>query len=240
MGDVKHRAGRSSRRKYQSPKRAQAAINTRRRIRAAAQLLFLRDGYATTTMLSVAAEAGVAEKTVYLAYPSKSALLNEIIRVGVRGDDAEIPLNRRRSWATMLASESAAELLARLASGGTELMARAAAVLRLGEACATSDPQLAELRDHGHANIRSDMREVVAELEHRGVLAPSLQVDRAADILFAFVANESPYLRLVEECGWTDDQYTDLIRTLITSLLTTLTATEGPSRASVRRTRPQT
>ena len=108
---------------------------------------------------------------MYLAYPSKSALLNEIIRVGVRGDDAEIPLNQRRSWAIMLASESAAELLARLASGGTELMARAAAVLSLGEACATSDPQLAELRDRGHANIRSDMREVVAELEHRGVLA---------------------------------------------------------------------
>ena len=58
MGDVKHRAGRSSRRKYESPKRTQAAIDTRRGIRAAAQLLFLRDGYATTTMLSIGAEAG--------------------------------------------------------------------------------------------------------------------------------------------------------------------------------------
>lgn len=82
------------------------------------------------------------------------------------------------------------------------------------------------------------MREVVAELEHRGVLAPSLQVDRAADVLFAVVANESPYLRLAEECAWTDDQYTDLIRTLITSLLTTLPVTEGSSRASKRQTRP--
>jgi AcrR family transcriptional regulator len=226
MTDVKRNEDQPRRRAYQSPKRAQAALNTRRGIRAAAERLFLRDGYAPTTMVKIAAEAGVAEKTVYLAYPSKAALLSEIIKVRVRGDDAEVPVARRDSWTAMLQSDSTEQLLTRLASGSTELMTRAAAVLRLGEACAPSDPQLAELRDRGHSNIRADMREVVTELDRRGDLAPSLDAERATDILFAFVANESPYLRLIEECNWTPDEFTQLIRTFASSLLTTPPVTE--------------
>jgi AcrR family transcriptional regulator len=194
MTSVKRDDDKSRRRAYASPKRAEAALNTRRKIRASAERLFLRDGYAPTTMVKIAADAGVAEKTLYLAYPSKAALLNEIIRIGVRGDDTEVPVARRGAWTEMLRTSSTSELLAAFSAGAADLMARAATVLRLGEACATNDPQLAQLRDRGHANIRADMRELVDELEHRGVLDPSLDAERATDILFAFVANESPFL----------------------------------------------
>lgn len=220
MADVKHSDDRPARRAYRSPKRAEAAVNTRRRIRASAEKLFLRDGYAPTTMLKIAAEAGVAEKTVYLAYPSKAALLNEIIRVGVRGDDTDLPLTRRDSWDAMLNSESIEQLLARVAAESTELMKRAARVLSLGEAHATSDPQLAKLRDRAHANIRADMRQIATELQARQGLAPGLNIDRASDILFAFVANESPYLRMTDECHWTPQEYTQLIHSLVRALLT--------------------
>ena len=168
---------------------------------------------------------------MYLAYPSKAALLNEIIRIGVRGNDTEVPLNHRDAWTEMLQTESTPDLLAKFASGGAVLMARAAHVLRLGEANATSDPQLAQLRDRGHANIRTDMRKIVSELEHRGALAPWLDVDRATDILFAFVANESPYLRLIEECDWTPDEYAELIQALTAALLTRPTADTGKTGA---------
>ncbi len=220
MADVKHSDERPPRRAYRSPKRAEAAVNTRRRIRASAERLFLRDGYAPTTMIKIAAEAGVAERTVYLAYPSKAALLNEIIRVGVRGDDVDLPLARRDSWDVMLDSESVEQLVARIAGGSAELMERASHVLSLGEACATSDPQLAELRDRAHANIRADMREIATKLQGRRGLSPGLEIERASDILFAFVANESPYLRLTDECHWTPQQYTQLIQSLISALLT--------------------
>jgi TetR/AcrR family transcriptional regulator, regulator of autoinduction and epiphytic fitness len=219
MADVKHDDDRPRRRKYDSSKRDEAARNTRRRIRAAAESLFLRDGYVPTTMVKIASEARVAEKTVYLAYPSKAALLNEIIRVGVRGDDADPPLAHRDTWVAILRSESTSQLLERFATGGAQVMARAAAVLRLGEACATSDPQLAELRDRGHAHIRADMREIATELARRGALSSSISVERATDILFAFISNESPYLRLVEECNWTPQEYAELTATLISTLL---------------------
>jgi hypothetical protein len=64
------------------------------------------------------------------------------------------------------------------------------------------------------------MREVVAELEARGVLAPELDSRRAADILFAFVANESPYLRLIDECNWKPHEYAEVIKSLVSALLT--------------------
>ncbi len=219
MSDVKSDTGGPPRRAYHSPKRAQAALERRKRMRAAAQHLFMRDGYEATTMLSIAAEAGVAEKTLYLAYPSKAALLSEIIQVGVRGGDGDQPLTRRAPWTEMLAAAAVPEVVARFAAGGAALMSRAARVLWLGEANAASDPQLQEARKRGHANIRTDMREFAAALAERGALAPGLDLEQAEAILFATCANETIFLRLTDECGWTLDQYAILIEKLVTELL---------------------
>jgi len=76
-----------ARRGYRSPKREQAALETRRRIRSTAERLFLRDGYIPTTTRAISREAGVAEMTLFNAFPSKAALLSEIVRVNLRGDD---------------------------------------------------------------------------------------------------------------------------------------------------------
>ena len=219
MSAVKNDDSGSSRRPYHSPKRAQAALERRRRMRASAEKLFMRDGYEPTTMLSIAAEARVAERTLYLGYPSKAALLSEIIRVGVRGDDGDQPLTRRAPWVEMLAATSVAEVVARFAAGGAALMSRAARALWLGEANAASDPQLQEARRRGHANIRADMGEFAAALRDRGVLQPGLDVRQAAAILFAICANETTFLRLIDECGWTPDQYAELIEKVVRTLL---------------------
>jgi hypothetical protein len=111
--------------------------------------------------------------------------------------------------------------VARFAAGGAALMSRAGRVLWLGEANAASDPQLQEARTHGHANIRTDMREFAAALAERQALTPGLNVDRAAAILFATCANETIFMRLVDECGWTPDQYAELIEQIVTRILLT-------------------
>jgi AcrR family transcriptional regulator len=219
MSEVKTDAGDRPRRPYHSPKRAQAALERRGRMRAAAERLFMRDGYQPTTMLRIAEEAGVAEKTLYLAYPSKAALLGEIIRVGVRGGEGDQPLTGRPPWTDMLAAASVPEVVTRFATGGAALMSRAARALWLGEANAASDHQLQEARERAHANIRTDMSELAVALAERGALAPGLDVDQAAAILFATCANETIFLRLIDECGWTPDQYAELIEKLITGLV---------------------
>jgi len=64
-----------SSRSYHSPRRVAAARATRARIREAARERFLADGFAGTSVRSIAAAAGVAEKTVYLQFPTKLDLL---------------------------------------------------------------------------------------------------------------------------------------------------------------------
>src|SRR5215203_3551867 len=89
---------RGSRRPYHSAKRAAAALKTRNAIRDAAESLFLRDGYARTSMKAIAKQAGVSEPTMYLIYATKANLLREVIQVAVRGDEAPATLSERPEW----------------------------------------------------------------------------------------------------------------------------------------------
>lgn len=208
--------GESGKRRYQTPKRTARAQATRGRIRAAAEALFLRDGYARTSMSAIANAAGVAEKTVYLAFPTKADLLNEIIVTALRAEGAPRPFRARLREALAAPPE---ELIAEFAALSADAMARTARVLALGESAASSDPQLAALRDRGHAAMRSDCRDVAAALATQGALAGDLGADAAASTIYA-VVNEAVYLRLVDGCGWTPAEYRVwLHRTLAKTLL---------------------
>ena len=73
-------------RRYDSSRRRAQAATTRRDILLAAQRLFDQRGFAATTMDAIAAEAGVALKTVYVGFDTKSGLLralwNHLLRAG--------------------------------------------------------------------------------------------------------------------------------------------------------------
>ena len=58
--------------------RAERAELTRRRIAEAARSLFATNGYAATTLTSIASEAGVAVQTVYAVYGSKAGILRAL------------------------------------------------------------------------------------------------------------------------------------------------------------------
>src|ERR671912_942799 len=85
-------------RRYSTPKRDQRAAATLAAILAAAEEMFLRDGYARTTMKSIAMQAGVSEKTMYLAFATKATLLRQVIQLRAQGDEAAVPLSKRPEW----------------------------------------------------------------------------------------------------------------------------------------------
>ncbi|MFZ0092096.1 MAG: helix-turn-helix domain-containing protein [Solirubrobacteraceae bacterium] len=219
MSDVKKNHEGAPRRAYSSPIREEAARETRRQIRVAAERLFLSDGYAKTSMARIAKEAGVAEKTVYLAFPSKGDLLTEIIRVAVRGDDSPELLKEREFWRSISQAESAVEVIDRIAAGAALTMARVAKFTELAEAAAHGNPKLAPFRDHGHQGQRANMRQLAGVLADRGALRGGLDVEQVADVLYAIAPNESVYLRLVRERGWTDEQYTAAVAAMLRGLL---------------------
>ena len=84
-------------RRYHSPHRQEQAAATRVAILEAAHRLFERHGYGTTTMAAIAAEAGVALKTVYLAFETKSGVLRALWNLRLRAGLDEVPI-AQQEW----------------------------------------------------------------------------------------------------------------------------------------------
>src|SRR5262245_3032805 len=79
-------------RPYDSTRRREQAAATRSEILAAAERLFVRHGYAGTTIAAIAAEAKVALKTVYLAFEPKAGVLRALWNARLRGSDEDRPI----------------------------------------------------------------------------------------------------------------------------------------------------
>jgi AcrR family transcriptional regulator len=197
-------------RRYHSPSREHGARATRGRIREAAAERFVRHGYARTSMSAVARDAGVSERTVFLVFPTKAALLAECVRVAVRGGDGAVPLAAHEDSQAIL--DAAPELmLTRLAERSAALFARAGRLLAVGESAPADDPALVAVREHGRAATRADLLETAGALQRAGVLRPGLSAERAAEAMYALVADEQVYLRLVEHCGRPESEYVALM-----------------------------
>lgn len=205
-------------RAYHSPKREQAALETRRAIRSAAEELFLRHGYGPTTMKAIALQAGVVERTVFLVFPSKAALLSEIIRVAVRGDDDATAMADRPAWQAML-SAPPEQIIPRYVALNAALMMRTARFLALGEAAATVDPDLEEFRDRGRLATRTDLQAIASSLFRNGVPAGGISEQQAGDTIYALAANEQLFLRLTDDCAWTEQQYAALLERTLNAAL---------------------
>ncbi|MBV9282547.1 MAG: helix-turn-helix transcriptional regulator, partial [Chloroflexi bacterium] len=93
---------RGEKRPYHSPRRQEQARRTRRQILEAARRLFAARGYAATTLPAIAREAGVSAPTVTAVFGTKSALLEALIQLVVRGDTDEAPVVERSWWRAML------------------------------------------------------------------------------------------------------------------------------------------
>ncbi|MGH2886814.1 MAG: TetR/AcrR family transcriptional regulator [Solirubrobacteraceae bacterium] len=213
---VKSDAVEPRRRAYHSPAREQRAQQTRARILAAARQLFLADGYAPTTMSSVAREAGIAEKTLYLAFPSKASLLEGVIQTTIGGAQERVPLATQHE---LVMQSPPQEMLTRFAEGNAGVMERTARVLALAEAAAVIDPELAVFRDRGHQAMRARFGGIAAALKARDALATGITQEHAAATIYA-VANDSVYLRLVDGYGWTTEDYARWLGRLLTTALT--------------------
>ena len=194
------------RRRYDSPRRRAQADATRRDIVAAAKRLFERQGYAATTMAAIAAEAGVALKTVYLAFDTKAGVLRAVWNTGLRGDGGELPVPEQ-AWSREMVDERdpVRRLLlnARNSAAGKSRIAAIAEVIR---EAAAADPEIGGLWERIQTEYRANQRAVVEPLAAGGLLARGLDVERAADILWT-VNHPNTWQLLVGERGWTAEEY---------------------------------
>jgi len=193
-------------RRYDSSRRRAQAETTRRDILDAAQRLFERQGYATTTMEAIAAEAGVALKTVYVAFETKSGLLRALWNHLLRGGRDDGPVAEQQRFREILAEPDAEQQLRITVRNSVVVKQRIGGVVEVIRSAATVDPDIGELwrriQDEFHAN----QRVIVESLAAKGALAPGLDVERAADILWT-LNHPNLWQLLVQERGWTPDQF---------------------------------
>src|SRR5919202_2045897 len=118
-------------RRYDSSRRRAQAEATRADILGAAQRLFERRGYAATTMEAIAAEAGVALKTVYVAFDTKSGLLRALWNHLLRAGRDEVPVAQQRWYRDVLAEADAGEQVRMTAAASRAVKERIAGVLEV-------------------------------------------------------------------------------------------------------------
>jgi AcrR family transcriptional regulator len=193
-------------RRYDSPRRRQQAAATRGEILAAALRLFEQHGYAATSMAAIAAEAGVALKTVYLAFQTKRGLLLALWHLLLRGDEEPVPVGER-PWFREVMDEPDPERLLRLNARNSRVVKeRAGPLLEILRSAASVDAELDELWQRIQAEFYDNQRSIVERLRKNDVLRPGLEVDRSADVLWA-LNHPNLYRLLVGDRGWTPEQY---------------------------------
>jgi len=89
------------RRAYDSSRRREQALATRRAVLDAARDRFVEGGYVATTIDAIAERAGVSPETVYATFRNKRTLLSALLDVAMAGDDDPVPI-LERPWVQQL------------------------------------------------------------------------------------------------------------------------------------------
>jgi AcrR family transcriptional regulator len=195
-----------AKRRYDSPRRREQAAATRREILEAAQRLFEQRGYAATTMAAIAAEAGVALKTVYVAFETKSGVLRALWHLLLRGDQDDVPVGERR-WYREILDEPDPERRLRLSARNSRVVKeRAGALMEVIRSAAPSDPDTNALWSRIQTDFYENQWLIVEAVHSRKALRPGLDVTRAADILWT-LNHPDVWQLLVGTRGWTPDEW---------------------------------
>ena len=193
-------------RSYDSPRRRGQAAATRRDILEAAQRLFERQGYATTTVAAIAEEAGVALKTVYTAFETKSGVLRALWNLLLRGDDEDVPVMQREWYREVLEEPDPERQLRLNARNARVVKLRIAALLEVIRQAAPLDSDIGALWSRIQSDFYENQGAIVQTLAAREALAPGLDVTRATDILWT-LNHPDLWQLLVTQRGWTGEQF---------------------------------
>lgn len=195
-----------STRRYDSPRRRAQAAATRRDILQAAQHLFEQRGYASTTMDAIAAQAGVALKTVYVAFETKSGLLRALWNHLLRGGNDEVPVAQQQWYREIIEEPDADRQLRLAARNACRVKLRIAGVLEVIRSAAAVDRDIAALWRRIQIEFHANQRVIVESLDDKNALVPGLAIDRATDILWT-LNHPNTWQLLVEERRWTPQQF---------------------------------
>ena len=198
-------------------RRARAAIG-RARIVEAAQRRFLTDGYAATTIASVAADAGVSVDTIFKSFGGKVGLLQAAWERALQGQGHQ-PAEDRAD--TAAAEGDARTMIATWATLSAEVGGETSRLFALIRSMAVVDPGVSDLYDRVKQSRSERMTHNARLLAATGALRPGLSIAQTRDILLA-VSGHLPE-PLLDQAGWPRADYVALVDRLLQAVLLTPT-----------------
>lgn len=194
------------RRVYESPRRREQARATRGAILDAARALFTGRGYVATTIEAIAASAIVSPETVYSTFGSKRSLLAELVDVSISGGDGAPPILEQAWVQSMREEPDPKRRLQILAGNGRSILERRAAIDEVVRGAAAADPEIATLWERGKAQRFAGQRALLQIVVGSEDLRGGLDLETAAEILFA-IGSPEIYRLLVVDRDWSGPRF---------------------------------
>jgi AcrR family transcriptional regulator len=204
------------RRRYDSSRRRDQARQTRAEVLDAARRLFLADGYASTTIASVAGAAGVSVETVYKTFGNKSGLLRAVAEAALAGPG---PTPTYELSDAMRARETDPyAIVQNWASFAAEVTPRGAPVFLVIRSAAATSPDVADLLARLDEDRMNRMAEHASFLEQQGHLRPGVTEAEARDVMWAYT-DPTLYELLVLRQKWPLERFRDFLARALTAAL---------------------
>jgi AcrR family transcriptional regulator len=191
-------------RAYDASRRREQARQNQARIIEAAERLFLRDGYAPTTVIDIAAVAGVSVDTIYKSFGGKPGLIRAIRDQALEGRQP-MPAEQRSDEIQAREADPRAIIKA-WGEFVAELAPRVSPILLLIRDVAASDDEVRALRDEIDADRLRRMTQNARRLRDAGHLRTEITLPHAADVLWTYSSPEL-YELLVLRQGWSPARY---------------------------------
>jgi AcrR family transcriptional regulator len=201
-------------RAYDATGRRERAAARQARIVEAARARFLADGYAATTVATIAADADVSVDTIYKRFGGKLGLLEAAWWRALEGR-GDRPAEARAD--AVARGRDAGAMIDTWAALSAEVAGESSRLFALIRSLAVVDPAVGALYQRIEQSRMDRMTHNADLLAATGALRAGVSVQHTRDILLA-VSGHLPE-PLLDQAGWPAQDYVDLVRRLLRAAL---------------------
>lgn len=205
-------------RRYDSTRRKEQALQTRHQIVEAARQLFLSRGYTGATIEAIAQEAGVAVETVYATFGNKRAILSTLIDVSLVGDEKPIPLLEREGPQAVLKETDQHRQVRLFAEDIYEIMSRMTPIFEIMRTASKADTEIAEMYENMLNSRSQGLMAFVRALMKNGPLRDGMTAESAVETVWTLTSADVITL-LMQNRGWSEEKYKQWLTDVLTRVL---------------------
>ncbi|MGC5247223.1 TetR family transcriptional regulator [Gordonia sp. DT219] len=189
---------------YRSSRRSEQARETRMRILNSAHDLFVTQGYGRTTIVDIAAAAGVSKESVYAIFTNKATLLARVWDITIGGDDDDVVFHERPLIAAIRREPDLGRRLDMQARMATAVARRITPFVLAVRGAAATEPAAVEML----ATMDRQRYEGLGHMSRDAAATGRLAISESEchDLIWA-TSDGTLWQRLVVERGWSDERY---------------------------------